>query len=47
MKNPNFQYFSVVKMGAEIISGLLESIRKAITERHEYGKMKKAADVKA
>ena len=26
------------KMGAEVIPGLLESIRKATTERREYGK---------
>ena len=31
------------KMGAEIIPGLLESIRKATSERREYGKGKKAA----
>ena len=30
------------KMGAEIIPGLLESIRKAASERREYGKGKKA-----
>ena len=31
------------KMGAEIIPGLLESIRKATSERREYGKGKKSA----
>jgi hypothetical protein len=30
-------------MGAEVIPGLLESIRKATSERREYGKGKKAA----
>ena len=35
------------KMGAEVIPGLLESIRKATTERKEYGNGKKAADAKA
>lgn len=30
------------KMGAEVIPGLLESIRKATTERREYGNGKKA-----
>lgn len=33
----------VLKMGAEIIPGLLESTRKATSERREYGKGKKAA----
>ncbi len=36
--------FAVAKMGPEIIPGLLDSIRKAASEHHEYGKMK--ADVK-
>ena len=31
------------KMGAEVIPGLLESIRKATSERREYGKGKKSA----
>ena len=31
------------KMGAEVIPGLLESIRKATSERKEYGKGKKTA----
>ena len=35
--------FATAKMGAEIIPGLLESIRKATSERQEYGKGKKAA----
>ena len=35
--------FAAAKMGAEIIPGLLESIRKATSERQEYGKGKKAA----
>ena len=34
---------TIYKMGAEIIPGLLESIRKATSERREYGKGKKAA----
>ena len=33
--------FAAAKMGAEVISGLLESIRKATSERQEYGKGKK------
>ena len=32
--------FAAAKMGAEIIPGLLESIRKATSERREYGKGK-------
>ena len=35
--------FAAAKMGAEIIPGLLESIRKATSERREYGKGKKAS----
>ena len=35
--------FAAAKMGAEVIPGLLESIRKATSERREYGKGKKAA----
>ena len=38
--------FAAAKMGAEIIPGLLESIRKATSERREYGKGKKAAGAK-
>ena len=34
--------FAAAKMGAEVIAGLLESIRKATSERREYGKGKKA-----
>ena len=30
--------FAAAKMGAEIIPGLLASIRKATSERREYGK---------
>ena len=37
--------FAAAKMGAEIIPGLLDSIRKAMSERREYGKGKKAASV--
>ena len=35
--------FAAAKMGAEIIPGLLESIRKATSERRRYGKGKKSA----
>ena len=35
--------FAAAKMGAEVIPGLLESIRKATSERREYGKGKMAA----
>ena len=35
--------FAAAKMGAEIIPGLLDSIRKATSERREYGKGKKSA----
>ena len=35
--------FAAAKMGAEIIPGLLDSIRKATSERREYGKGKKGA----
>ena len=34
--------FAAAKMGAEIIPGLFESIRKATSDRREYGKGKKA-----
>ena len=37
--------FAAVKMGAAIIPGLLDSIRKAPSERREYGKGKKATGV--
>ena len=37
--------FAAAKIGAEIIPGLLDSIRKATSERWEYGKGKKAANV--
>ena len=33
--------FAAAKMGAEIIPGLLASIRKATSERREYGKGKR------
>ncbi len=35
--------FAAAKMGAEVIPGLLDSIRKATSDRREYGKGKKAA----
>ena len=38
--------FAAAKMGAEVIPGLLESIRKATSERREYGKGKKLAGAK-
>jgi len=37
--------FAAAKMGAEVIPGLLDSIRKATSERREYGKGKKVAFV--
>ena len=37
--------FVAAKMGAEVIPGLLDSIRKAMSERREYGKDKKATSV--
>lgn len=37
--------FAAAKMGAEVIPGLLASIRKATSERREYGKGKKAGFV--
>ena len=40
------RFVAAAKMGEEIIPGLLESIRKATTERLEYGKGKKAAGVR-
>ena len=38
--------FAAAKMGAEIIPGLLESIRKATSDRREYGKGKKVVGAK-
>ena len=38
--------FAAAKMGAEVIPGLLESIRNATSERREYGKGKKSAGAK-
>ena len=38
--------FAAAKMGAEVIPGILDSIRKATSERREYGKGKKATGVK-
>ena len=37
--------FAAAKMGTEVIPGLLDSIRKAMLERWEYGKGKKATSV--
>ena len=37
--------FAAAQMGAEVIPGLLESIRKATSERREYGKGKKVVGV--
>ena len=34
--------FAAAKMGAEVIPGLLESIRKATSERREYGNGKRS-----
>ena len=39
------RFVAAAKMGAEVIPGLLESIRKATSERWEYGKGKKVAFV--
>lgn len=39
--------FAAAKIGAEIIPGLLESIRKATSERREYGKGKKTTGTTA
>jgi hypothetical protein len=38
--------FAAAKMGAEVIPGILDSIRKATSERREYGKGKKATGTK-
>ena len=38
--------FAAAKMGAEIIPGLLDSIRKATSERREYGKPPKSQGMK-
>ena len=35
--------FAAAKMGAGVIPGILDSIRKAMSERREYGKGKKSA----
>ncbi len=39
--------FAAAKMGAEVIPGLLESIRKATSEQREYGKGKKTLSASA
>ena len=39
--------FAAAKMGAEIIPGLLDSIRKSASKQREYGKGKKATGAKA
>ena len=39
--------FAAAKMGTEVIPGLLDSIRKATSERREYGKGKKATGATA
>ena len=38
--------FAAAKMGAEIIPGLLDSIRKATLERREYGKGDECGGIK-
>ena len=43
LKDASRLTFAAAKMGAEVIPGLLESIRKATSERREYGKVKKSA----
>lgn len=40
------QQYCASKMGAGIILGLLDSIRKATSERREYGKGKRTLGVK-
>ena len=40
------QIFAAAKMRTEVIPGLLDSIRKATSERREYGKGKKATGIK-
>ena len=40
------RFVAAAKMGAEVIPGLLESIRKATSERREYGKGKKAQNLR-
>ena len=39
--------FAAAKMGAEVVPGLLASIRKATSERREYGKGKKTTGTTA
>ena len=39
--------FAAAKMGEEVIPGQLDSIRKATSERREYGKGKKATGATA
>ena len=40
------RFVAAAKMGAEIIPGLLKSIRKATSERREYAKGKKPVGAK-
>ena len=40
------RFVAAAKMGAEVIPGLLDSIRKATSERREYGKGKKAQNLR-
>ena len=46
LKDAGRLIFAAAKMGAEVIPGLLESIRKATSERREYGKGKKSSGAK-
>ena len=46
LKDASRLTFAAAKMGAEIIPGLLESIRKAASERREYGKGKKTQNLR-
>ena len=40
------RFVAAAKMGAEIITGLFDSIRKATSERRGYGKGKKAQNLR-
>ena len=47
LKDADRLTFAAAKMGEEVIPGLLDSIRKATSERREYGKEKKATGATA
>jgi hypothetical protein len=46
LKDAGLLTFAAAKMGAEVIPGILDSIRKAMSERREYGKGKKAQNLR-